>query len=412
LRGVALLGILVINIEVFALIEASMIRPPIAGGFTGTDFFAWLVSYLVFNGKMMAIFSMLFGAGLVLMGNRFESAEKPWAAVYYRRIFWLFVIGMLHAYLIWYGDILVTYAVCGALLFPMRRLSPRWLVTLGVLVLLVALPIVGGIGLLLDWVSDGAAAGEAAEAAGRAPSDLQRHMQEAWKEVQRYFHPGSEQLAKEIAFHQQGYWEGFAKRAANCFYMQVFSNAGFFFWRSLGLMLVGAGLMKLGVFTAARSYRFYAGLVLGGYGLGFPLCALSAWSMIAHDFDVVRAFRIDVQLDYVGGVLVALGHVGVVMTICKVGMLRTLAAPLAAAGRMALTNYLMQSTICVLLFEGWGWGWYMQCSRTELVGVIAAIWLLQLTLSPLWLARFRFGPCEWLWRSLTYRKLQTLAQST
>ena len=313
-------------------------------------------SYVLFNGKMMAIFSMLFGAGLVMMATRFEAKETPWTAIYYRRMFWLFVIGMMHAYLIWYGDILVTYAVCGALLFPLKRLSPRWLIFLGMLVLLIAMPIVCGIGWLFGWIGDVAAAGDAAEAAGRVPSELQKSVQEVWGELQGYFNPNSQQLAHEIELHRQGYWEGFGRRAAESFLAQIFSNAAFFFWRSLGLMLVGAGLMKLGVLIAARSYRVYAGMVLGGYGIGLPLSALSVWSMMANDFDFVHVFKIGLQLDYIGGVFVALGHVGLVMTICKAGVLRPLTVALGAAGRMALTNYLMQSMICVLLFEGWGLG--------------------------------------------------------
>ncbi|NQT13729.1 MAG: DUF418 domain-containing protein [Planctomycetes bacterium] len=406
LRGVALMGILVINIEVFALAEAAMLRPPVAGGFTGTAFAVWLVSYLLCNGKMMAIFSMLFGAGLVLMANRFEAKETPFTGIYYRRIFWLFVIGMMHAYLIWYGDILVTYAVCGALVFPLKRLSPRWLIFLGVLILMIAVPIVWSIGWLLGWVGDVASAGDAAEAAGRAPSELQQGMQQAWGGLQGEVNPNPERLAKEVALHRQGYWEGFGHRATHCLGAQIFANATFVFWRSLGLMLLGAGLMKLGVLTAARSYRVYAGMILGGYGIGLPLSALSVWSMMVNDFDFVHTLTTAIPLDYVGGVFVALGHVGLVMTVCKAGVCKPLTAALGAAGRMALTNYLMQSMICVFLFEGWGLRWFMERCRTELVGVFAAVWILQLVLSSLWLARFRFGPVEWLWRSLTYGRLQ------
>jgi uncharacterized protein len=408
LRGVALLGILVINIQVFALAEAAMVRPPLAGGFQGTDFAAWLVSFLLCNLKMMAIFSMLFGAGLVLMTQRFDCRETPLAAIYYRRIFWLFVIGMIHAYLIWYGDILVNYAVCGALLFPLRRLSPRWLIPLGVLVLLIAVPILLGIGCLLGWVRDQAAAADAAEAAGRMPNEIQRALQDAWVEVEGTLNPSAERLAEEVAQHREGYLEGFGRRAVDSLGAQVFANATLFFWRSLGLMLIGAGLMKLGVFTSARSYGYYAGMIAVGYGIGLPLSALSVWWSLASDFDIVHAFTTAVHTDYIGGVFVALGHVGVVMTVCKAGVLRPLTTALGAVGRMALTNYLMQSLICVWLFEGWGLGWFMELSRTGLVGVVVAIWGLQMVFSLLWLAQFRFGPAEWMWRSLTYGRLREL----
>jgi uncharacterized protein len=261
---------------------------------------------------------------------------------------------------------------------------------------------------MFGWIQDVAAAGAAAEAAGQVPSELQRGMQEAWGEVHGFFYPGPEQLAQETAFHGKGYWEGFGRRSIDCLLSQIFSNAMFFFWRALGLMLVGAGLMRLGVLTATRSYRFYVTMIVAGYGLGLPLSAMSAWSMVATDFDLVQLFKIGLQLDYAGGVLVALGHVALVMIVCKAGVLRLLTTALGAAGRMALTNYLTQSLICVFLFEGWGLGWFMECSRTQLVGVVVSVWILQLALSPVWLARFRFGPAEWLWRSLTYWKLQPM----
>ena len=131
LRGLAVLGILVINIEFFALPNAIYFNPKIAGGFSGLNFLSWKFGYLFFLQKMMAIFSMLFGAGLILLGKRAVSSGKKFKGIYYRRIFWLLLIGAVHAYFFWYGDILFTYAICGLILYPFRRRSAGLLIILG-----------------------------------------------------------------------------------------------------------------------------------------------------------------------------------------------------------------------------------------------------------------------------------------
>jgi uncharacterized protein len=170
------------------------------------------------------------------------------------------------------------------------------------------------------------------------------------------------------------------------------------------LMLIGMGLMQLSVFAAERSFRCYATLVVLGYLLGLPLVSYGIRDMTNHSFDLLRQYVWSGHFNYLGSLFVALGHVGVVMLFCKAALLRWLTERLAAVGRMALTNYLMQSILCTTLFEGWGFGLFGMLDRTQLLGVVAVIWLLQLALSSVWLRYFRFGPMEWLWRSLTYWK--------
>ncbi len=169
-------------------------------------------------------------------------------------------------------------------------------------------------------------------------------------------------------------------------------------------MLIGMGLMQLGVFAAARTFRFYAVLTLCGYSLGLPLVGYGIYDQIHTDFDPVHQLLVGGHFNYIGSLFVALGHAGLVMLICKAGLLSWLTARLAAVGRMALSNYLMQSLICTTLFEGWGLGLFGKLDRFQLLGVVVSIWLVQLLVSPLWLRSFRFGPMEWLWRSLTYWK--------
>ena len=184
------------------------------------------------------------------------------------------------------------------------------------------------------------------------------------------------------------------------------------FWPAMGLMLAGMALMKLGVFSASRSKRFYLILAVIGYGAGLPLAYLSARGMIVHDFSLVELFRIDSPLNQVGGPLVSLGHIGLVMLACRTGILTGLRARLTAAGRMALSNYVGQTLICTTIFYGYGLGLYASIGKAGLMPIVLGVWIVELIVSPLWLGRFRFGPLEWLWRSLTYGSRQPMRKKT
>jgi uncharacterized protein len=184
-----------------------------------------------------------------------------------------------------------------------------------------------------------------------------------------------------------------------------------FFWRALGLMLIGMALMKLDVFAAARSTRFYGWMLLIGLGVGLPIVIFGAFEQIAHAFDPVYQMLAGAHYNYAGSVLVSLGYVGLVMLVVKGGAMRGLTSRLGAVGRMALTNYLAQTLICTSIFFGWGLGYFARVERKWLPLCVVGVWLLQLLWSPWWLARFRFGPAEWLWRSLTYGHRQPFSRS-
>lgn len=403
LRGVALLGILSINVWGFALPEIASSDPRTIGGWSGTNKVVWFFFHLLCEQKMMSLFSMLFGAGLVVMVQRSDARRTSLTAIYYRRITWLLLFGLLHAYLLWDGDILVSYALCGFVLYPFRRLRPRTQIVLGVLVFLSQVPLATGLGLLelrLQQITG-------------PDNDRGTEDQREWRRALEEEMFPSRDIDEEIARHHQGYSAQLRRRAEDNLSGEM---GGFLFWsgpRAGGLMLIGMGLMQLGVFAAVRSFRFYTTLAVLGYLLGLPLVGYGIRDMTNHDFDVLHQYLWSGHFNYLGSLFVALGHVGVVMLLCKAALLGWLTTGLAAVGRMALTNYLMQSILCTTLFEGWGFGLFGLLDRTQLLGVAAAIWLLQLALSSVWLRYFRFGPMEWLWRSLTYwRKYPLLALPT
>lgn len=399
LRGAAVLGILVMNIQAFGDVWPSYTNPLVSGGTGPLEMGTWWVAHLLFELKFMTIFSMLFGAGLALMAERAEAKGSRFAGFYYRRLFWLLVIGAVHAYLIWYGDILFWYAVCGMAIYPMRRLRPATLLIVGSLLLLVVVPLVLGFGtFVVPKIKAAAAEAIAARDAGSELTQEQTDAIATWED----FHPSEKKIQEEVAVYQGSSWlRQVAFRAPMVVGFQIFGLV-FFGWRIVGLMVIGVALMKLGVFSAARSSRFYALCVVLGYGIGLPIVWLGARAMVEAQWDTLFMKQSGLLPNYFGSLGVAMGHVGVIMLLCKTGTLRWLTSRLEAVGRMAFTSYLTHSIVCTTLFYGWGFGLFQKLSRFELMGVVLAIFIAQLIVSPIWLRHFRFGPAEWLWRSLTY----------
>ena len=415
LRGVALLGILLMNIVVFALPGDAYTYPardtlePYQGAFTGANRIAWWVTYVLFDQKMMSIFSMLFGAGLILMSGRAdERPAKGFAGIYYRRILVLLVIGLMHAYLVWYGDILVAYAICGVLLYPVRRLPAWGLILGGALICLMSVVITGLIGAAMLYLRNGAEAAQRVIESGGTPSPDQAGMLESYREMMKGMYPSQETVDESVALMRGSLPDVLKGNAIGAIMLQTIVFAIWTFWRALGLMLIGMGLMKLGVFAAARSRKFYTIMAVAGLVIGLALAAAGAWLQVKHNFDTAMLLAVHWHFNYIGSVFAALGYIGLVMLWCKAGAWASMQARLASVGRMALTNYLMQSLLMTSIFYGWGLGYFGQFERAELYFFVAGVWAVQLLTSPVWLRHFRFGPAEWAWRTATYLSPQPM----
>jgi len=412
LRGFALLGILAMNIVDFGWPGAAYANPMRGGGFEGTDRAVWFFNHLVFEMKMMTIFSMLFGAGFVLMDHRASMRGASIRGVYYRRILWLLVIGLVHAYLIWDGDILVAYAETGLFLYLFRNKTPRTLIILGISALLVLVPLIVGIGSAINFMKAATVRVEAQIKENQKPTWLDQRAHDFWtRNLEKEFKRDPETLAKnwadDLAVHRGNYFGIVKHRAPHLLMAQTIGfllGGGLF---AASRMLVGMGLMKLGVFSAQRSRRFYWWLVAIGYGIGVPLMVFDAIKLIQNEFSFdYLIMHYGVFYNAFGSLVVALGHVGMLMLVVQSGLIGWLTTRLAAVGRMALSNYLTHSLVCTTLFYGYGFGLFGHINRTGLAGIVLAIWIFQLVVSPIWLKHFRFGPAEWLWRSLTYWRLQ------
>ncbi len=385
LRGFAVLGILVMNIQNFSMISAAYLNPMAYGDLTGINKLVWMLSHLFADLKFMGLFSILFGAGLILFTERLETKGRKPGGVYFRRMFWLLIIGAIHGYLFWSGDILFSYAVCGFLLFFFRKMKARSLMILGVLVL--------GAGSLLYLLSGLS-----------LPFWPEQSVQQtllSWKPEPSFYE-------REIALLTGSFAEQLQFRIPETIKFQTFLFFFFIGWRAGGMMLIGMALYKWRILTAERSPAFYTRLMAGGFLLGLAVIGTGIQQNFAANWSLEFSMFLGMQYNYWGSLAMVAGYIGLLMLFSKSGTRSGLKNALAATGRMAFTNYLMQTVICTWIFYGHGLGLFGRVERWGQILIVFAIWGIQLVLSPLWLRYFRYGPVEWLWRSLTYVKLQSM----
>jgi uncharacterized protein len=304
-------------------------------------------------------------------------------------MFWLLVIGLVHAYLIWDGDILVPYALCGILLLWWVRRLPAWgLLTLAVVFLAVGTWLTIGHGFAWEAMSEADRAREA----------------EMWT-------PTREQANLQLARLHGSYASLVAHRASFVFMGQTLYFLFFFFWRCGGMMLLGMALYKSGFLDGSRSTRTYTLMAATCIPVGLALAWYGVVELERVRFAMPARTVADVW-NYIGAVFASVGYAALLILIVKNGVLAGLRRALAAVGQMAFSNYLFHSVTTAILFLGWGFGFAGRVDYAQQLLVVAAIWAFQLAISPIWLERFRFGPAEWLWRSLTYWQRQPMRRDT
>lgn len=382
LRGLGVLGILVMNIQAFAMPFAAYFNPPIYGDLSGSNFFVWLVSYLFFNQKFLTLFSFLFGAGICLFVDRAVARRGRAAGLHYRRMFWLLVFGLVHAYFLWSGDILVAYALCGSVLFLLRNRSPRTLMVGGFAVFSAASLLYIAIGMTTEFIPD-----------------------EDVAEIVALWAPNAAQIDAELLAYRSEWSAQQTRRIADTQQMQTAALPMQFIWQIAGIMLMGMALYRWHILSAGRSDAFYRWLALLGFGVGVPVIAVGAWWNFAVGWSWERSMFLGSQFNYWGSLIMAFGYIGLTMLAVRRGWLAAVQARLAAMGRMAFTNYIAQTLICTTVFYGHGLGLFGSVDRWQQVLIVLAVWGIQLWWSPLLLRRFRHGPLEWSWRALTYWRL-------
>ena len=383
LRGFALLGILLLNILGFGLHTAGYFNPLIGVGETETsrllNLGTWSAVSVLFEGAMRCLFSILFGAGVVL----FTTGRARAGALHYRRNFWLLVFGVLDAFiLLWSGDILIAYAICGVILYGLRKQSPRTLIAKSAVLITLLAGVYGGLGYGL---------GQA-----RTTGDV------VWTDFETQNNPPAEEYEAELAERRGSYPRAFIWTAEHMVGILAFAIPFVLVPDALAMMILGMALFKAGVLDASRSIRWYATLAAVGFGGGLLTNLWELRVAFGAELDALSTMPVLVPTYQVGRLGMALGYLGLVMIVCKCGALPRVRGALAVVGRMALTNYLMHSLICLVLFTGLGFALVGVLERWQLYPIVVAIWAFQLWFSTWWLARHRFGPVEWMWRALTY----------
>jgi uncharacterized protein len=389
LRGFALLGILAMNIRIMAGPFGAYMYPLAMFEYTGAHRAAYLFTATFFDLKMMGLFSMLFGVSVLLYAAKSSAADRALRGLWFRRMFWLLVIGLVHAYLIWNGDILVPYALCGILLlWWLRRLSATALFAASLVVLLIGAGLT--VGHWFGWASM-SEEDRAQELAMMMPTQAQT----------------DEQLAAMFG----SYLDVVAYRAPTVLLFQTFIFATFFLWRCSGMMLLGMALYKWGFLDGRRDAGTYAMTAAICLPVGLGLSWYGAMELDRARFAMPERILLDLW-NYAGAVFASVGYAAALIYAVKRHALGALRRRLAAVGQMALSNYLFHSVVTSIIFLGWGLGFAGRLDYAGQLFVVAVIWVVQLALSPIWLAQYRFGPAEWLWRSLTYWKRQPMRRDT
>lgn len=400
-RGVALFGILLMNITGFGLPDAYT-NPQNSGGAEGANLAAWIVTQIGFEGTQRALFSMLFGASVILLTSRLEASGRPDAAdIYFRRNLWLVGFGLINAFvLLWYGDILYAYGVTALFVFAFRKLAVKWLLTIGIGVLLLSAAWNAWDNWVLLEKHEAYVPAAAARDSGATLTDVQQSAITEWESARSAFKASPEGMRATTEAMQGGYASAFGHVREYSLYWQTWGLYRYFF-DIFGMMLIGMALFHAGVLTLRRRTGLYVAMMVGGYAVGLTVNFLETRWIIDHQFSALAFAQANISYD-LGRLAMTIGHLGALLLFVRSNMLGLFRRAMAAVGQMAVTNYLTHSVVCAILFVGLGW--FNTLERHQLYYVVFAIWAVQIVISPIWLRYFRFGPVEWLWRYLTYLK--------
>ncbi|OOG70588.1 DUF418 domain-containing protein [Algoriphagus sp. A40] len=410
MRGIVLCGILLMNINAYGLAEA-YIDPTISGGFTGLNKYTWIMTNLLFEGTMRGLFSLLFGVGMFIFLDRLEKkgAGIKAADIFFRRLLWLLVFGIIHGYLfLWPGEILFDYAIMGFLVYSFRHTAPKKLFIMAVLLFTI-----GGVWNFFEYrhaakLTEDLITIESFKSENKELTKELEGAQKEWEKIQEKRSPEFIQESNETS--RKGYLEVLAFRAPVNMDFEMYMFYRYNAWDILSMMLVGIGLFKLHVLSAQKSYRLYWAMVLGGYGIGLSVNYFELKNILDANFSYLSFAESNVTYD-LGRLTVSMGHVGLIMLFCKSQAFIWLKKSIAAVGKMALTNYFMHSVICIFVFTGVGFGLFGKLQRYELLYVVFGTWIFQLILSPIWLKYYEYGPLEWIWRNLSYQKVYPFRKS-
>ena len=394
-RGVAVMGILAMNIIAFAMPPAAYVNP-LAYGIEGdADLASWAFSFVLIDGKMRGLFSFLFGASMLLVIQKAAAKGENPASIHFSRMLWLLLFGCLHFILIWYGDILTGYATIGMIAWLCRDQEPRKLILLGGFFISLQAALFASMAFGYFYV------GHQVVQPGADPELVKQ-----WAEMQKDLGvPTASELASQMRLYG-GSWAGLVHHQLTEKLYEPLIMILVYGCETLAYMLFGMAALRNGFLTGDWADSRYRRIALIGFAIAIPAYSLLAWLLWADGFTVPMLVALSMAATVPLRPVMIVAVAALIILLTRSG--GALVERIAAAGRAAFTNYLGTSILMTGLFYGWGLGWFGTMSRIELWPVVLAMWVLMLTWSKPWLDRFQYGPFEWLWRSLSRRSLQPM----
>jgi uncharacterized protein len=394
IRGIAVMAIFSVNIVGMAMIESAYFYPPDYGFSSVGDKVMFTLNSIFVDGRFRGLFSILFGASMTLVIERAVAAGKAGWKVHYARMIVLLLFGVVHYYLLFWGDILVNYALVGMIAFVFWRLTPRLLLMVAVVALGVFYvpQIVGTVEMVAKV--------EASRQPGASP-ELKAEVEEMIAIPPDF----DEQIAKDKAAHASILAHFRAKTSGDAAWRPWMSVPGYGL-ETLGLMLIGMAGYKSGFLTGAWSRKRYRLVAATFLGLDLLVHTLGAWLALRADFapEVYWPWT----RSYVNPLhpIGALGYAALIILV--IDQRSAIGQRLAAVGRAAFTNYLGASVVGTLLFSGMFLGLYGELSRGQVWLFVPLVWAIMLLWSKWWLDRYRYGPFEWAWRCLARWKWEPM----
>jgi uncharacterized protein len=399
LRGFAILGVLIVNIQFFAF-TVSGATDWHWEGLSPADSLARGAIQFFAEAKFITLFSILFGMGLAIQSERAAAKGRSFVGTYVRRLVVLLLIGAAHATLLWYGDILLCYALVGFIALLFHKARPRTLMIVAIVMFFVPVLFMTSCTVLMP--------GEMAQSSmDWNYIAKQNNATSSDQPAYEFF----EFMADEERVYQSGTWSDMVLHRSATYAMIWFAMLIVYNWRVLAMFLLGIYFIRRRVFTEPDRHRgTYRRMVGIGLGVGLPLQLLA---LTAHRLDPESGwvFLLYFLGLYLGSMCLALAYAGIVALVCLNKDWLDRLSPVAAVGRTALTNYLSHSVICGFIFYSYGLGQFNRIGYWSALLIVFAIFAAQLVISPIWLRFFKFGPLEWMWRSLAYWKAQPMLRT-
>lgn len=378
LRGIAVLGILLMNIQSFSMISAAYGNPTSFGDLSGLNRVAYIFSHIIADQKFISIFSILFGASIIIMSEQIEFQGKNSFVFHYSRTFWLIVIGIIHAYCIWHGDILTIYAVLSFFLFWFRKFKPSFLFGLGVLFFSIGSILYFFIGLYLTNLSP-----------------------VYTNDIILYWQPPPEFVQSEVHAFRGRWTQQLQLRYENAISLQTTYFLMQLGWKVFGLMLMGMAFYKWEFLNANKSKSFYTKFFIFTIIFGLGITIIGLYYNFYHKWSWEFSMFQGSLFNYWGSLFLSFGYISLVMLFSQTENFHRTKKCFSSVGKLALTNYILQSLISTYIFYGHGLGYFGKLERSEQLYVVVLIWSFQIIFSLFWLKYFSKGPLEYIWRKLT-----------